>query len=58
MPLLRVLIVVADGAVGPLDEIVQFVLPIAIFAGLWLWSTRSKKAKPPARERPETKNKP
>ncbi len=37
--------ILANGAVGPLDEIVQIVLPLAVFALLWWWSSRKEKRK-------------
>lgn len=42
--------ILANGAVGPLDEIVQFVLPIVLLVALWWWAKRGERG----RERPST----
>lgn len=31
---------------GPIDAIVELVLPLAIFAGLWWWSSRKERPRP------------
>jgi hypothetical protein len=42
----RQLLVLAHGATGTwLDEIVEVGLPIAVFVGLWFWSSRKAKTK-------------
>lgn len=40
---MRVAAVLADGAVGPLDEILQFGLPLLILVGLYWWTSRKPK---------------
>ena len=37
--------IVAHIISGPLDAIVELVLPLAIFGGLWWWSARKERRK-------------
>ncbi len=40
--------VVAHGAVGPLDEFLEFGVPVILLVGLYLWSNRKPKETPSA----------
>jgi hypothetical protein len=48
--------VLAHGATGTwLDEILQLGIPLALFVGLWWWSTRKEKKKTKSTPAAETK---
>ncbi|HEY6957442.1 MAG TPA: hypothetical protein VI814_01300 [Candidatus Limnocylindria bacterium] len=40
------LMVVAHGATGPLDEFIEFGVPLILLIGLYLWSNRKPKEPP------------
>ncbi len=44
--------VVAHGAVGPLDEFIEFGIPLIMLIGLYIWSNRKPKEPPDASKTP------
>ncbi len=48
------LMVAAHGAVGPLDEFIEFGIPLILLIGLYIWSNRKPKG-PPAAPKEEPK---
>ena len=40
------LMVIAHGATGPLDEFIEFGVPLILLIGLYLWSNRKPKEAP------------
>lgn len=53
------LMVLAHGATGPLDEFIEFGVPLILLIGLYLWSNRKPKEPPKATTAtPETKKEP
>lgn len=43
---MRFLMVLAHGAAGPLDEFIEFGVPLILLTALYLWSNRKPKEAP------------